>query len=77
MELLSLQQSHVRLFAEQGAVVIAIVDSNTARGLQQSLFVNEPKLATVARAVAVMLHCQWSGSSCGLTVFAAVALPTC
>ena len=38
MELVSLHFHHVRLFQEQGTVVIAIINSKNFRGLQQYLF---------------------------------------
>ncbi|CAE7668538.1 unnamed protein product [Symbiodinium sp. CCMP2592] len=47
MEVLALQSSHVRLFPEDGTVIIAIVSSKTSRGLQQSLSLREPGLVAV------------------------------
>ena len=37
MELVSLHYHHVRLFPQDGTVVVAIINSKTSRGLQQSL----------------------------------------
>ena len=47
MELLSLRTSHVRLFTEDGTVIIAIINSKTSKGLQQSLSLKEPGLVAV------------------------------
>ncbi|CAE6967009.1 unnamed protein product [Symbiodinium sp. CCMP2592] len=47
MELLSLAATHVRLFPDQGTVIIAIVNSKTSKGLQQSLSLREPELVQV------------------------------
>ncbi|CAE7727291.1 unnamed protein product [Symbiodinium sp. CCMP2592] len=47
MELLSLKIGHVRLFPEDGTIVIAILNSKTSRGLQQSLSLKEPSLVAV------------------------------
>ena len=47
MELLFLHFHHVCLFQPQGTVVIAIVNSKTSGGLQQSLSLYEPDLVSV------------------------------
>ena len=44
MALLALQAHHVRLFPQEGTVVIAILNAKTGRGLQQSLSLKEPQL---------------------------------
>ena len=47
MELVMLRFSPVRLFPDQGTVVIAIIKSKTSKGLQQSLSLHEPFLVQV------------------------------
>ena len=47
MELLALGVNHVRLFPEDGTVIIAILNSKTSKGLQQSLSLKEPGLVAV------------------------------
>ena len=47
MELVSLRFHDVRLFPHDGAVVIAIINSKTSKGLQQSLSLHEPQLVSV------------------------------
>ncbi|CAE7232215.1 unnamed protein product [Symbiodinium sp. CCMP2592] len=47
MELLAMQVSHVRLFPENGTIIVAILNSKTSRGLQQSLSLHEPALVKV------------------------------
>ena len=44
MENFTLRFSHIRLFPDQGTVVIAIINSKTSKGLQQSLSLHEPFL---------------------------------
>ena len=46
------QARHVRLFPDDGAVVIAILNAKTGRGFQQSLSLHEPDLVRV-------LHFLW------------------
>ena len=48
MELLSLRKTHVRIFQDEGAIMLAIINSKNSRGLQQqSLSLREPGLAAV------------------------------
>ena len=47
MELLSLQFRQVRIFKNEGTVVIAIANSKTSGGVQQSLSLHEPTLVAV------------------------------
>eukprot|EP00439_Symbiodinium_sp_Y106_P013299 s3399_g1.t3 len=47
MELLHLRRSHIRVFPQDGTVVIAILNAKTAKGLQQSLSPQEDGLVAV------------------------------
>ena len=47
MELLHLRRSHIRIFPQDGTVVIAILNAKTAKGLQQSLSLQEDGLVAV------------------------------
>ncbi|CAE7227476.1 unnamed protein product [Symbiodinium sp. CCMP2592] len=47
MELLSLRSVHIRLFPQDGTVVIAILNAKTAKGLQQSLSLHEESLVAI------------------------------
>ena len=69
MELLHLRRSHIRIFPQDGTVVIAILNAKSAKGLQQSLSLQEDGLVAVLQYLmdrgitCILRRCRLFGTS--------------